>query len=258
VPLEIFWWRRIVVDEFHELLTTYPPAQIAVRLFRSSTRWGLSGTPPCRTTAEVQEMASFFNCFLGRGRGRNSCPDACYCRLCMARDAASGASDSEDDEDSFGDPEDPWYNGPSQQHLSQLERREKQQAERNCRNWLDRCVRQNTSGLAELSCEEHILLVHQHPAERAIYLQMDQAPFEEESFDVGFDGLGRSAEQRGRDHGNLLKLCSHFQLSGAQLQMSAADECQAVLKRRTREANLAKNGRPWRCDTSREPSRSRR
>merc|ERR1719409_2028089 len=26
VPLEVFWWRRVVCDEFHELLGRYPPA----------------------------------------------------------------------------------------------------------------------------------------------------------------------------------------------------------------------------------------
>ena len=34
---------------------------------------------------------------------------------------------------------------------------------------------------------------------------------------------------RRRGHEGLVKLCSHFQLSGGQLQRSATDECDAVL-----------------------------
>jgi hypothetical protein len=121
VPLEIFWWRRIVVDEFHELLTNYPPAQIALRHLKSTTRWGLSGTPPCGTVTDIQKMASFFNCYLGTTYHRR---------------------DAED-----------WHSA-------------------NCQKWLDRYVRQNTAGLAELKCEEKIVLVQPHSAERSLGFAM--------------------------------------------------------------------------------------
>ncbi|CAK9062080.1 unnamed protein product [Durusdinium trenchii] len=40
VPLEAFWWRRVVCDEFHELLTPrYAPAQVAVELFHGDFKW---------------------------------------------------------------------------------------------------------------------------------------------------------------------------------------------------------------------------
>lgn len=37
---EAFWWRRVVCDEFHELLTPrYAPAQVAVELFHGDFKW---------------------------------------------------------------------------------------------------------------------------------------------------------------------------------------------------------------------------
>lgn len=60
VPLETFWWRRVVCDEFHELLSRYPPAQVAVELFHGDFKWGLSGTPPCQTLAQIRKAAGFF------------------------------------------------------------------------------------------------------------------------------------------------------------------------------------------------------
>ncbi|CAJ1359894.1 unnamed protein product [Effrenium voratum] len=57
VPLEAFWWRRVVCDEFHELLTRYPPAQVAVELFH----------------ADFKRLASRKEGgFRGGGGGRNS------------------------------------------------------------------------------------------------------------------------------------------------------------------------------------------
>eukprot|EP00929_Paragymnodinium_shiwhaense_P021705 TRINITY_DN14087_c0_g1_i1.p1 TRINITY_DN14087_c0_g1~~TRINITY_DN14087_c0_g1_i1.p1 ORF type:complete len:1572 (+),score=444.50 TRINITY_DN14087_c0_g1_i1:675-4718(+) len=60
VPLEVFWWRRVVCDEFHELLGRYPPAQAAVELFQGDYKWGLSGTPPCQTLTQIRKAAGFF------------------------------------------------------------------------------------------------------------------------------------------------------------------------------------------------------
>lgn len=59
-PLEAFFWKRIVCDEFHELLRNYPPWRSAIPLFHSQHRWGLSGTPPCNSVSEVQAMAEIF------------------------------------------------------------------------------------------------------------------------------------------------------------------------------------------------------
>jgi hypothetical protein len=60
IPLEAFWWKRVVCDEFHELLSKYPPAQVAVELFHADYKWGLSGTPPCQALGQIRKAASFF------------------------------------------------------------------------------------------------------------------------------------------------------------------------------------------------------
>ncbi|CAE8677611.1 unnamed protein product, partial [Polarella glacialis] len=119
--LELFNWKRIVLDEFHELLSGHPPAQVAVRYLRSHYRWGLSGTLPCKTVNDVTKASSFFQVFL---RASRSSPPAPYAV---------------------------------------------------CQRWLDHCVRRNTAGLPELQSEEAIVPVRQHPAERALYLQLTQA-----------------------------------------------------------------------------------
>lgn len=67
VPLEAFWWRRVVCDEFHELLGRYPPAQVAVELFHADFKWGLSGTPPCQTLPQVRKAAGFMGVQLPEG-----------------------------------------------------------------------------------------------------------------------------------------------------------------------------------------------
>jgi len=59
VPLEALWWKRVVCDEFHELLSRYPPAQVAVEHFHADYKWGLSGTPPCETLAQIRKAAGF-------------------------------------------------------------------------------------------------------------------------------------------------------------------------------------------------------
>ncbi|CAK0801796.1 unnamed protein product, partial [Prorocentrum cordatum] len=102
-----------------------------------------------------------------------------------------------------------------------------------CQQWLDHCVRRNTAGLQELRSEEEIVLVRQHPAERALYLQLAHAASDLDL--AGEEDAAALLSLRRRGQEGLVKLCSHFQLSGGQLQRSALDECDAVLQRRTRE-----------------------
>eukprot|EP00931_Biecheleriopsis_adriatica_P050795 TRINITY_DN29436_c0_g1_i2.p1 TRINITY_DN29436_c0_g1~~TRINITY_DN29436_c0_g1_i2.p1 ORF type:complete len:2078 (+),score=363.83 TRINITY_DN29436_c0_g1_i2:31-6234(+) len=177
--LELFYWKRIVLDEFHELLSGHPPAQVAVRYLRSRYRWGLSGTLPCKSPSDVTKAAEFFNVFL---RATRSSPPASHAL---------------------------------------------------CQRWLDHCVRRNTTGLPDLRSEEAIVPVRQHPAERALYLQLAQAASDADL--AGEEDASALLALRRRGQEGLVKLCSHFQLSGGQLQRSAADECDAVLQRRNRE-----------------------
>lgn len=107
-----------------------------------------------------------------------------------------------------------------------------------CQKWLDHCVRQNTSGLPELHSHEDIVLVRQHPAERALYLQLAQAASDADL--AGEEDASVLVALRRRGQEGLVKMCSHFQLSGAQLQRSAIDECDAVLQQRLKELEKAR------------------
>jgi len=165
-PLEAFFWQRVVCDEFHELLRHYPPARVAVKRFRAQHRWGLSGTPPCESVADVQTMADLFNIML---------PDYQPNDEGRAVDAA--------------------------------------------REWLDRFVRQNTTELEPVPIVEELLLVHQSPSERALYLGVMQ---DQETY--AHSPCGSFQEQ-------LLRLCSHFQPSSeARKSASAEEECQQVMQ----------------------------
>jgi len=76
VPLEAFWWKRVVCDEFHELLSRYPPAQAAVELFHADYKWGLSGTPPIETVGQVRKAAGFMGVQLPTDMGADDGGDA--------------------------------------------------------------------------------------------------------------------------------------------------------------------------------------
>eukprot|EP00929_Paragymnodinium_shiwhaense_P078529 TRINITY_DN40722_c0_g1_i1.p1 TRINITY_DN40722_c0_g1~~TRINITY_DN40722_c0_g1_i1.p1 ORF type:complete len:2006 (-),score=414.21 TRINITY_DN40722_c0_g1_i1:47-5998(-) len=185
IPLELFQWKRMILDEFHELIAGHTPAQIAARHLRAKCRWGLSGTLPSKSTMDVAKVASYFQIYLRSGS------------------RTSPASVSV------------------------------------CQSWLDHCVRRNTDGLPDLKSEEHIVLVRQHPAERALYLQLQHAASDADL--AGEDDAAALFALRRRGQEGLVKLCSHFQLSGGQLQRSAADECDAALQRRQRELAAAKS-----------------
>eukprot|EP00928_Gymnodinium_smaydae_P013265 TRINITY_DN14857_c0_g2_i2.p1 TRINITY_DN14857_c0_g2~~TRINITY_DN14857_c0_g2_i2.p1 ORF type:complete len:1471 (+),score=365.86 TRINITY_DN14857_c0_g2_i2:56-4468(+) len=131
VPLEAFWWRRVVCDEFHELLSRYPPAQVAVELFRADYKWGLSGTPPCQTLTQIRKAAGFFGVQIPTARTT----------------AASGAAAAVGDGDA-GEAEVP---------------------RRVAQEWLDAFVRRNTSELPPLDEEEKIIPVRLTAPERALY-----------------------------------------------------------------------------------------
>ncbi|CAJ1350581.1 unnamed protein product [Effrenium voratum] len=81
-PLELFYWRRLVVDELHEPLRALrdaamlrqdvkinAPARVLLHNFESfeaQSRWGLTATPPLSSAAEVSFMARFHRVFVPR------------------------------------------------------------------------------------------------------------------------------------------------------------------------------------------------
>ncbi|CAK9057977.1 unnamed protein product [Durusdinium trenchii] len=60
--LEQLWWRRIVLDEFHELEAMGNTAQFeSLRSIHAHYRWGLTGTPPTRDLSQVATLAQIFH-----------------------------------------------------------------------------------------------------------------------------------------------------------------------------------------------------
>ncbi|CAE7207581.1 Ttf2, partial [Symbiodinium pilosum] len=58
--LEMFYWKRIVFDEFHELESFESAQQNSLQFLRSHFRWGLTGTPPVENNAGAIFMSSLF------------------------------------------------------------------------------------------------------------------------------------------------------------------------------------------------------
>ena len=52
-----FWWRRIIIDEFHESAAWDFRNRELVNGIGATYRWGLSGTPPLDTSSTVTDIA---------------------------------------------------------------------------------------------------------------------------------------------------------------------------------------------------------
>ena len=62
--LESMYFKRIVFDEFHEVLkTTYGPPFVSLRELKGRHMWGLTGTPALVSAATVSDMASLLHTF---------------------------------------------------------------------------------------------------------------------------------------------------------------------------------------------------
>lgn len=60
--LEQIWWKRLVLDEFHELEAIGNTAQFeSLRSICAHYRWGLTGTPPTRDLSQVATLAKVFH-----------------------------------------------------------------------------------------------------------------------------------------------------------------------------------------------------
>ncbi|CAK0856680.1 unnamed protein product, partial [Prorocentrum cordatum] len=57
-PLELFFWHRVVFDEFHELEAMDTRRFTMLQNLRCRHRWGLTGTPPRRDKLQVANLAS--------------------------------------------------------------------------------------------------------------------------------------------------------------------------------------------------------
>jgi SNF2 family DNA or RNA helicase len=79
--VENFYWKRIVFDEFHELLSNDETNcwTLPMRTIYAKHRWGLTGTPPTTSLADLSQAAVLLHLELG------SAPEACkdFCQKCV-------------------------------------------------------------------------------------------------------------------------------------------------------------------------------
>lgn len=196
--LEQFHWRRIVFDEFHELESFESRQQNSLQHLRSSYRWGLTGTPPCDTNAGAIFMASLFRIDL------------------------TSYLVSSDIQMQAGYPNLAAWEGDLL-------------ATELCSRFLDVYARQNTAELPHIKLQEHVVVVHHTPAERALYLgQAHEAP------DVN-SPEAFSSQDSIKALEKLLKLCSHFQAGGGEVSSNAKEECVRIGEQKERRVLKARN-----------------
>jgi hypothetical protein len=77
--VENFFWKRVVFDEFHELLSEEARWTLPMRSIYAKHRWGLTGTPPTTNLADLSDAAILLHLELG------SAPEACkdFCQKCI-------------------------------------------------------------------------------------------------------------------------------------------------------------------------------
>lgn len=61
VMFETMWWRRVVLDEFHETESWKRAVREVLKSIGATHRWGLSGTPPLGDVNSVLEVAELLN-----------------------------------------------------------------------------------------------------------------------------------------------------------------------------------------------------
>ena len=61
VLFEAFWWRRMVLDEFHETESWKRSTREVLKSIGATYRWGLSGAPPLSNVDSILEVAELLN-----------------------------------------------------------------------------------------------------------------------------------------------------------------------------------------------------
>jgi len=141
--LEMFYWRRIVFDEFHELESVRDMQQNSLQFLRSHFRWGLTGTPALDNNAGGIFMSSLF-------------------RIDLPGYLQPGTRKDGDFHD--------LRHWEADRLLTET-----------CGHFFDAFARQNTAELPHIGLQEHVIVVRHSPAERALYLGQahDTADFSE-------------------------------------------------------------------------------
>lgn len=194
VPLEVFWWRRVVCDEFHELLSRYPPAQIAVELFHAEYKWGLSGTPPCQTLVQIRKAAGFFGVQIPTTLPGTVADNEAEAPRQVAQE---------------------WLDAFVRRNTAELP--EMEQEEHIVE--VQQTAREKALYLA--LTQGHAAGENDSSSQTQVYMPMQCTPEEVE--------LPPEIRAAQTSTSGLLKLCSHFCASGATDVLTAADECERQL-----------------------------
>jgi len=185
---ELFWWHRLILDEFHESDSWIYRVREMMKSVGARCRWGLSGTPPFdnfQSTCQVAELLWY--------------PPAPHLAPTIAKMNVKIKSQGSDDK--------AWVEDAEKQVQLRTE----------LEQFVDDFVRQNSSKLVDsIKLVEHRELVQHVPEERLIYRQVCH---DNGLFDLGPSGYnGASLEAREA----LLFCCAHFDLSAKRAE-SAAD-----------------------------------
>lgn len=146
--LHAFSFNRLVIDEF----TYANPERLAPLLsLEARSKWILSGTPPLNDFADVNTIAPFLGIHLGVDDDDDDQSQNKRLKTLWKHRSEAEAFQS--------------FKAP---HSEAWHRRRHEVAQ----NFLDRFARKNVAEIDEIPCTEHIILVNQSPAERAIYLEL--------------------------------------------------------------------------------------
>ena len=232
-PLELFHWKRIIVDEFTYLLDKSDrrrPLSV-VRRLSARNRWYLSGTPRHENFDDVQNLASLLGLYLGAEEPLHNSKIA----------KASGSKAAE-------------TTGAEQMSLF-MEKKSVRWHERRlgkAQEFLDRFVRQNIAEIDEIPGEEIETLIDLPPVERAIYLELSTYL---QSLEMNAQTAKMSKKKSQSDRESrmqkilqdshsaeeaLLKCCTHFDLSGE--SGTPLKTCEDIIKfRKEQKAELERD-----------------
>ena len=214
-PLEMFHWRRVIVDEFTYLK---PSDRCVVLGLKSESRWCLSGTPPVGVFSDIKDTAAL----LGINLGSDEQPRFTKAEITKAETFQFFK-------------EKPTQHWHANRHSV-------------AQGFLDRFVRQNIAEIDEIRSEEIPVDIQLRPAERAIYLELDHYL---QSMDMRARKKKRGGQDGDRDkrlakvlagsstaEEALIKRCSKFELDDD--TGTALRTCQDIVNVRSNEMENCK------------------
>ncbi|KAL4867427.1 hypothetical protein BDV12DRAFT_198253 [Aspergillus spectabilis] len=148
LPLHAFQFNRLVIDEFTYVDTDRLHQILALQ---ARTKWVLSGTPPLNDFVDVNTIAPFLGVHLGINED---------CELHTQNKRLKALHKQRSDAEKFQS-----FQAPRSEAWH---RRRHEIAQ----TFLDRFARRNIAEIDEIPSTEHIVLVRQSPAEKAIYLEL--------------------------------------------------------------------------------------